>query len=141
MKSAYTERNYFMISKNFCSFSSRLGYHFSITEALVSERASENYISFRFKGGAADTRRRIRRIQFIAEILTEHLFRVEVREDSLVARVEGYEMDFMTERLNILGYLIMHTRQLDMIMSNESAITRYRKKIDTDIQNVVLAKS
>ena len=50
-------------------------------------------------------------------------------------------MDFMTERLNILGYLIMHTRQLDMIMSNESAITRYRKKIDTDIQNVVLAKS
>ena len=140
MHSAYTERNYFMISKNFCSFTSRLGYHFSIVEALVSNRTAENYISFRFKGGAADSQRRIRRIRFIADILTGYSYRVELREDNLVARVEGYEMNYMLERLNILGYLIMHTRQLDMIMSNESVIRYYRAKIDKDIQTVVLAK-
>ena len=140
MRSAYTERNYFMISKNFCSFTSRLGYHFSIVEALVSKRTAENYISFRFKGGAADSQRRIRRIRFIADILTGYSFRVELREDNLVARVEAYEMDYMLERLNILGYLIMHTRQLDMIMSNESVIRYYRAKIDKDIKTVVLAK-
>lgn len=141
MKSAYTERNYFMISKNFCSFTSRLGYHFSIVEALISERTPENYITFRFKGGAADNQRRVRRVQFIADILTEHSFRVEVREDNMVARVEGFPMDYMIERLKILGYLVMHTRQLDMIMSNESAIAYYRSKINKDIKNSVLTKT
>ncbi len=140
MKSAYTERNYFMISKNFCSFTSRLGYHFSIVEALVSERTMENYITFRFKGGAADNQRRMRRIKFIADILTDHSFRVDLREDNLVARVEGFDMDFMIERLKILGYLTMHTRQLDMIMNNESAIQYYRAKIDKDIKEVLLAQ-
>jgi pyruvate, water dikinase len=137
MKSAYAARNYFMISKNFCSLTSRFGFHFSTVEALVSDRPLENYVSFSFKGGAADQARRVRRAFFIGQILDEFGFRTEVKQDSLFARLEGESEEVMKERLRILGYLIIHTRQLDMVMSNEASVQRYKSKIINDIQSVV----
>jgi len=134
---SYGVRNYFMISRNFCSLQSRFGFHFSTVEALVGERALENYISFQFKGGAADLKRRIFRAQFVAEILDQYGFRTELREDAVFARLEGYEQSFMEERLRVLGYLIIHTRQLDMIMTNSAAMNQQRQKILTDLSDIV----
>jgi len=137
IKSKYADRNYFMISKNFCTLSSRLGYHFSTMEAMVSERSAENYLGFKFKGGAADFERCLGRVQFIKEILERYGFRATINADNVDARTEGQDMEYMIGRLKILGYLTLHTRQLDMIMGNSALVTYYMNKLTKDIDSLL----
>lgn len=138
-QSRYAEKNYFMISRHYCNLSSRLGYHFATLEALVSERAPENYITFQFKGGAADIERRLRRVHFIADLLENYAFRVTTREDHLTARIDNDNCDFMYERLKILGYFSLHTRQIDMVMKNNARVEALRDKMLADIDGELLA--
>jgi pyruvate,water dikinase len=129
----YAQRNYFMISRNFMNLQSRFGFHFAAVEALVSERELENYLSFSFKGGAADMGRRSTRVRLVAEILDEHGFSVTIVEDTVTARLAGLPEAAMEQRLRVVGYLLMHTRQLDMAMADPAAVRYYGDKIRRDL--------
>lgn len=128
-----TTKNYFLISANFCNLSVRLGYHYAMIEAYLSDLLTESYVTFRFKGGAADTRRKAVRAKLLAEILQHYGFRVELRSDALLARVKKQSAEYLRERLRILGYLTLHARQLDMVMTQPQAVERYRQKFRQEI--------
>jgi pyruvate, water dikinase len=130
-------KNYFLISRNFCNLSVRLGYHFAMIEAYLSDLTTEGYISFTFKGGAADDARRAARIRLLSDILARYDFRVEVKGDAMSARIERRPLDFLCRHLKILGYLIMHARQIDMVMNNRARADGYMEKFLAEIATFV----
>ncbi len=133
----FADKNYMIISKRFCNVSSRLGFHFSTTEAYVGEQETQNYVTFLFKGGGADDGRKNRRVTLISRLLEQFDFRVEVKDDILFARIEGHKLTFMEERLKVLGHIMVHTRQMDMVMYNDRMVDFYYKDISKDIESVV----
>jgi pyruvate, water dikinase len=45
----------------------------------------------------------------------------------------------MLKRAEVLGYLALHTRQMDMIMSNPAYVEYYRQKYRRDIEGLLAA--
>jgi pyruvate,water dikinase len=135
-KKPYANRNYFIISKHFMNLQSRFGFHFTNVEALAGERPEENYLSFSFKGGAAGPERRIGRARLIGDLLADVGFETNITEDLVTARRTHLEQPEVEHGLRIVGYLLMHTRQLDMIMNRPTAVEQYRAKMKADIESL-----
>ncbi|HSN53919.1 MAG TPA: PEP/pyruvate-binding domain-containing protein [Candidatus Sulfomarinibacteraceae bacterium] len=132
----YAQRNYFMVSRSFMNLQSRFGFHFSSVETLAGERDSENYLVFSLKGGAADLERRAARARLVADIVEARGFEVKVIEDTITARVAAAPQDTVLQHIRTVGYLLMHTRQLDMVMGDPRSVERYRAKLSTDIDGL-----
>jgi pyruvate,water dikinase len=109
-------------------------------EAYLSDLLTESYVTFRFKGGAADMRRKAVRAKLLADILLRYDFRVELRSDALLARIKKQPIEYLEKRLEILGYLITHARQLDMVMTQPHAVEQYREKFLKDIEEMLSQK-
>ncbi len=119
------DRSYAIVSRHYLNFSSRLGYHFSIVDAFLSDALHDNYISFRFKGGAASLDKRTRRVRFLQEVLERHQFWVDRKADLINARLKRLERPQMEEKLEMLGRLMGCARQLDVAMVGEKAVRRF----------------
>jgi pyruvate,water dikinase len=126
----YLGQNLAIISKEYMNLSLRLGYHFNILDAYISNKVNDNYAYFRFMGGVTDLRRRSRRARLLSELLEAHDFRVDVRGDLVVGRIKKLDAERMMERMRTLGRLVAFTRQLDVKMASDAEIERSKETFD-----------
>ncbi|MDR2551143.1 MAG: phosphoenolpyruvate synthase [Desulfobulbus sp.] len=118
----FGDRSYAIIADKYLNFSSRVGYHYSVIDAYCGDTINKNYITFTFKGGAADDVRKNRRVRAIANILDREGFKVRVKADKVDARLQKYPKSYIESRMDILGRLLIFTRQLDMLMTTEHSV-------------------
>jgi pyruvate,water dikinase len=118
----FGERSYAIISDKYLNFSSRVGYHYSVLDAYCGATVNKNYITFSFKGGAADEVRRSRRVRASAIVLMGLDFSVEVKGDRVDARLQKYDSPVIEEKLDLIGRLLIFTRQMDMLMTSEAGV-------------------
>ncbi len=134
--SSFTQQNFFMIASSFCNLQARFGFHFSTAEAQLTGVPQENYVTLRFKGGAADLDRRLRRVRLLGELLEKRGFRVDICEDALFGRMEGLPNEETEEGAALVGFCIMHSRQLDMVMGNSAKVAEWRDRLDKGMETV-----
>jgi len=120
-------RNLAVVSKEYMNLNFKLGYHFNLLDAYIGDTPNDNYLCFRFLGGVTDFSRRSRRAKFIAEVLEQLDFRVEVHGDLVVGRLKKISNERMCSKMRVLGALIGYARQLDVSMSSDEQVTWYSK--------------
>ncbi|OGP50139.1 MAG: hypothetical protein A2Y79_07460 [Deltaproteobacteria bacterium RBG_13_43_22] len=118
----FWDRTLALVSLNYLNFSSRLGYHFATVDSYCGPVRNNNYITFVFKGGAADILRRGRRTRFLGIVLEELGFEVMIKEDLVKADYRKYPEPMTKEKLGHLGRLMGCARQLDMTMADENMV-------------------
>jgi pyruvate,water dikinase len=116
--------NLAVITRDYLNLHLFLGYHFNMVDCRLSEAASANYIYFRFHGGVTDVSRRSRRARMLALILEEYDFAVETKGDLVIARLRGLEPAPMAKTLEMIGRLIGYSRQLDVLMRDETSVLK-----------------
>jgi pyruvate,water dikinase len=128
-------RNLVVVLKNYMNINMRLGYHFNIIDAYISDVINDNYIYFRFLGGVTEFIRRSRRARFIATVLEHFDFRVEVHGDLVVGRLKKLSRDRMAIRMRMLGGLVGYTRQLDARMHTDEDIRTHAQAFITAMKH------
>ncbi len=117
--------NYAVISDEYLNFNTRLGYHFAVIDTYCGSLINDNYITFSFKGGAADIARRSRRAGLISQILKRLGFKVETKGDMVRAELKKYDCSLIMEKLDTLGRLLGAVRLLDMVLADDGQVNWY----------------
>jgi pyruvate, water dikinase len=116
---------YALISQHYLNLNCRLGYHFATIDTYCGPVINDNYLTFRFKGGAADIGRRTRRALLLAEILKRLGFKVEQKMDLVHGQMKKHAMDQIAGTLDMLGRLLGAVRLLDMVLADDRQLQWY----------------
>ncbi len=114
----YGEPGYVLCSPEFVHFASRLAYHFALADAICGESVNENYVRFRFYGGAAVAQRREWRALFLATVLQHNGFLVTQTGDRVDAVLPKRTAEEIEDALVMLGRLMVASRHLDMLIES-----------------------
>jgi hypothetical protein len=114
-----------LLSEHYVNYSARMGYHFASLDAYASPSPHRNYVSYRFKGGAASAARRVRRASFIAHVLRRWGFAVVQRADHVDASVRKLPEAESLALLRELGRLLGAVRNADVTMYSDAQIELY----------------
>lgn len=120
----FGDKSYAVISDKYLNFSSRVGYHYGVLDCYMGKTLNKNYISFSFKGGAADDVKRSRRARGIAAILERLGFSVDISGDRAAGRFHKAAPEVMRPVLTQMGRLLQYTRQTDMLMVSEQSVAQ-----------------
>ncbi len=118
---------YVILTDQYVNMSVKLAYHYTVFDAFCGGSYINNYINFRFQGGGASIEGRHRRALFIKEILEFLDFRVEIKDDMIIADIKGASQKDTEYRLDMLGRLLGCSRQLDMAIRSMEAKDWYVK--------------
>jgi len=117
--------SYAVIAGHYLNFNSRVGYHFTTLDTFCGQAVNDNYITFYFKGGAADIGRRSRRALMIAQILKQLGFKVDLKADMVRGEIKKYQESVLVEKLDLLGRLLGSVRLLDMHLADDRQVDWY----------------
>jgi pyruvate,water dikinase len=117
-------KSFAIITDSYLNFNSRLGYHFGMVDAYISEERNDNYISFQFKGGAAAVERRERRARLLKQILDDLGFKAQAKGDLVQGRLVKLSMLETEESMELAGLLMAFCRQLDLALSSDHVLER-----------------
>jgi pyruvate,water dikinase len=120
--------NVAVLGAHYLNLTLRVGYHFTVVDASVGPQGEKNNIFFRFIGGATDISRRSRRATLMISILEKIGFKVEGKGDLVIARAADFTLEQTERHLYLLGRLIGFVRQLDILMTDDTAVDVYLNK-------------
>jgi len=118
------EQNLAILSDEYLHLNLKLGYHFNIVDCYLADQRNHNYIYFRFAGGVTEITRRSRRAVVLRKILESFDFVTEGTGDLVIGRIKKISRDEMVDRLQMVGRLIGFTRQLDIMLRDDSLVDR-----------------
>jgi pyruvate,water dikinase len=125
-------KSFAIVTENYLNFNSRIGYHFGIVDAYISEEKNDNYISFQFKGGAASIERRERRARLVKQILDDIGFVAQAKGDLVQGRLVKLSLLETEQTLEMAGLLVAFCRQLDLALSSDAVAERVLNAFKTE---------